>query len=102
MIENLFFRYTPQTLTFDYNFKSFIPEYIPAVGDIDAFLKVVVPKTTLTLQMVDKKLLNLGFVGLDEPIANGSDPVLLCLKLHPNTIKTDKKKNKIVVSLSIN
>ena len=35
-----FFRYTPQSIELDYKLKPFIPDYIPAVGDIDAFLKV--------------------------------------------------------------
>lgn len=34
------FRYTPQTVELDYKLKPFIPDYIPAVGDIDAFIKV--------------------------------------------------------------
>ena len=29
-----------QTIILDYKLKPFIPDYIPAVGDIDAFLKV--------------------------------------------------------------
>ena len=33
-------RYTPQTIDLETRFKPFIPEYIPAVGDIDAFIKV--------------------------------------------------------------
>ena len=33
-------RYTPQTVELDTKLKPFIPEYIPAIGDIDAFLKV--------------------------------------------------------------
>ena len=33
-------RYTPQTIELDTKLRPFIPEYIPAVGDIDAFLKV--------------------------------------------------------------
>ena len=33
-------RYTPQTIDLNTKFKPFIPEYIPAVGDIDAFIKV--------------------------------------------------------------
>lgn len=34
------FRYTPQTIELDHKLKPFIPDFIPAVGDIDAFLKV--------------------------------------------------------------
>lgn len=33
-------RYTPQTVELDTKLKPFIPEFIPAIGDIDAFLKV--------------------------------------------------------------
>ena len=33
-------RYTPQKVDLETKFKPFIPDYIPAVGDIDAFIKV--------------------------------------------------------------
>ena len=33
-------RYTPQTIELETRFKPFIPDYVPAVGDIDAFIKV--------------------------------------------------------------
>lgn len=33
-------RYTPQVIDLDHKLKPFIPDFIPAVGDIDAFLKV--------------------------------------------------------------
>ena len=32
-------KYTPQTIDLDHKFKPFVPEYIPAVGDIDAFIR---------------------------------------------------------------
>ena len=32
--------YTPQSIELEHHLKPFIPDYIPAVGDIDAFLKV--------------------------------------------------------------
>ena len=35
-------RYTPQTIELEHKLKPFIPDYIPAVGDIDAFIKVSV------------------------------------------------------------
>ena len=34
------FRYTPQTVELEHHLKPFIPDFIPAVGDIDAFIKV--------------------------------------------------------------
>ena len=33
-------RYVPQKIELDYKLKPFIPDFIPAVGDIDAFIKV--------------------------------------------------------------
>lgn len=33
-------RYTPKTIEIEHKLQPFIPEFIPAVGDIDAFLKV--------------------------------------------------------------
>ena len=33
-------RYTPQVMELETQLRPFIPEYIPAIGDIDAFLKV--------------------------------------------------------------
>lgn len=33
-------RYAPQTIDLDTKLRPFIPEYIAAVGDIDAFIKV--------------------------------------------------------------
>ena len=33
-------KYRAQIVLLDYRLKPFIPDYIPAVGDIDAFLKV--------------------------------------------------------------
>ncbi|XP_022236411.1 intraflagellar transport protein 46 homolog isoform X4 [Limulus polyphemus] len=33
-------RYNTQTIELDHKLKPFIPDFIPAVGDIDAFLKV--------------------------------------------------------------
>ncbi|MGH0129779.1 UNVERIFIED_CONTAM: hypothetical protein FKN15_059463 [Acipenser sinensis] len=38
-------RYTPQTIELDHKLKPFIPDFIPAVGDIDAFLKQIKVKS---------------------------------------------------------
>lgn len=35
-----FSRYTPKTIEIEHKLQPFIPDFIPAVGDIDAFLKV--------------------------------------------------------------
>jgi intraflagellar transport protein 46 len=52
--------------------KPFIPEYVPAIGDIDAFLKVPRP---------DGKEDSLGLVVLDEPSSSQSDPHILNLQM---------------------
>lgn len=68
-------------MTADYKFKPFIPEFLPAVGDIDAFLKIIPPETTLSGDIFDENILQLGLLVLDEPAANQSDPALLHLQL---------------------
>ncbi|KAK7792530.1 hypothetical protein R5R35_008637 [Gryllus longicercus] len=65
-------RYTPQNIELEYKLKPFIPDFIPAVGDIDAFLKISRP---------DGKDDNIGLFVLDEPCANQSEPAVLHLQL---------------------
>ncbi|KAM9414390.1 intraflagellar transport protein 46 homolog isoform 2-T2 [Pholidichthys leucotaenia] len=69
-------RYSPQTIELDHCLKPFIPDYIPAVGDIDAFLKVPRP---------DGKPDSLGLLVLDEPSVKQSDPTVLTLWLSEET-----------------
>eukprot|EP00126_Sphaerothecum_destruens_P006097 Sdes_comp19212_c0_seq1m10085 len=65
-------RYQPQIVQIEYSLRPFIPDFIPSVGDIDAFIKVPRP---------DLKPDNLGFVVLDEPGTVQSDPTVLDLTL---------------------
>uniref|UniRef100_A0A2K5E290 Intraflagellar transport protein 46 homolog n=1 Tax=Aotus nancymaae TaxID=37293 RepID=A0A2K5E290_AOTNA len=58
-------RYTPQLTDLDHKLKPFIPDFIPAVGDIEAVLKV--PHT-------DGKPDNLGLLVLDKSSTKQSDP----------------------------
>ncbi|XP_043954416.1 intraflagellar transport protein 46 homolog isoform X2 [Gambusia affinis] len=69
-------RYSPQNQELDLCLKPFIPDFIPAVGDIDAFLKVPRP---------DGKPDNLGLLVLDEPSVKQSDPTVLSLWLSEET-----------------
>lgn len=39
-------RYKPVTLELDAKLKPFIPEYFPAIGEVDAFLKMDRPDKT--------------------------------------------------------
>ncbi|XP_075214197.1 intraflagellar transport 46 [Lycorma delicatula] len=74
--------YTPQSIELEYKLKPFIPDFIPAVGDIDAFLKVNRP---------DGMQDDLGLRVLDEPCANQSEPAVLYLQLRANTKQTSAK-----------
>lgn len=82
-------RYTPQTIELEHKLKPFIPEYIPAVGDIDAFIKVPKPDNEPSL---------LGLTVLDEPCSKQSDPTVLDLQLR-NISKMSGMKEMQVRSL---
>lgn len=75
-------RYTPQNIDLDTKLRPFIPEFIPAVGDIDAFIKVPRPDS-----ISDK----LGLIVLDEPCAKQSDPTVLDLQLRAISKETTYK-----------
>jgi intraflagellar transport protein 46 len=75
-------RFQPQNIEPEFKLKPFIPEYIPAIGDIDAFLKVTRP---------DGVIDELGYVTLDEPSAKQSDPTVLDLHLRAITKETTVK-----------
>ncbi|KAK6173616.1 hypothetical protein SNE40_017034 [Patella caerulea] len=82
-------RYTPQSIELEHKLKPFIPDFIPAVGDIDAFLKISRP---------DGKPDTLGLTVLDEPCAKQSDPTVLDLQLRAISKQT-MAKQLIVKSL---
>ncbi|GJQ88333.1 hypothetical protein Trydic_g3809 [Trypoxylus dichotomus] len=91
-------KYIPQNLNLDFKFKPFIPDYIPAVGDIDAFLKV---KSPAEYGLDNKKYddvsqLYLGLTVLDEPSIAQSDPALLHLKLRASAINVNHAANIFV------
>lgn len=65
-------RHKPQDIELDTHLKPFIPDYIPAVGEIDAFLKIPKP---------DGKEDLLGLNVLDEPAARQSHPSVLQIEL---------------------
>ena len=83
---NLIMKYTPQTTELDHKFKPFIPDYIPAVGDIDAFIRCTRP---------DDKQETLGLTVLDEPSAQQSDPNVLELHMRVVTKQASNKARKI-------
>ena len=71
-------RYKPHEVELDTQLKSFIPEYIPAIGEIDGFIKVPRP---------DGEDDGLGLKILDEPATIQSDPTVLELQLRATSKK---------------
>ncbi|XP_008322863.1 intraflagellar transport protein 46 homolog isoform X1 [Cynoglossus semilaevis] len=84
-------RYTPQVIELDHSLKPFIPDFIPAVGDIDAFLKVPRP---------DNKPDGLGLMVLDEPSVKQSDPTVMSLWLSEETKQHGATEIKKVTSVA--
>jgi len=64
-------RYKPQKIDLDTKLRPFIPDFIPAVGEVDAFLKMPKP---------DGQKEDLGITVLDEPALNHEDKTVLELK----------------------
>lgn len=78
-------KYTPQTIETPYHLQPFVPEFVPAVGDVDAMLKVQAPALLQPQaprqRELDEQLQRLGLVLLDEPSGAQSEPSLLNMKL---------------------
>jgi len=72
-------RYQPHTIELEERIRPFIPDYIPSVGDIDAFIKVPRP---------DASQENLGLTVLDEPIYQQSDPTVIEMQLRHQSKQT--------------
>lgn len=70
-------RYYPQKAKLEFRLQPFIPDYLPAVGDADAFLKVIPPDPQVQA--------GLGLEYLDEPALDQSDPCLLNLQLRSSS-----------------
>jgi intraflagellar transport protein 46 len=64
-------RFKPQKIDLFTKLKPFIPDFVPAVGEVDAFLKMNKPDGTKE---------DLGITVLDEPALNNEDKTVLELK----------------------
>ncbi|XP_061396575.1 intraflagellar transport protein 46 homolog [Musca vetustissima] len=76
-------KYIPQHIETAYHLQPFIPDFVPAVGDVDAFIRVTEPPM-LSPQRgreVEEHLQKLGLYFLDEPSGSQSEPSLLNMKL---------------------
>ncbi|XP_050551360.1 intraflagellar transport protein 46 homolog [Spodoptera frugiperda] len=101
-MENIFqyiMKYTPQKIDIELKLQPFVPEYVPAVGDIDAFIKVTTPACNVRAAPLPDHVLehidNLGLTVLDEPAAEQSDAALLHLQLRAIS-KTSSAKSTVV------
>ncbi|XP_022179105.1 intraflagellar transport protein 46 homolog [Myzus persicae] len=74
--------YYPQKAKLEFRLQPFIPDYLPAVGDADAFIKVIAPDPSIQA--------GLGLEYLDEPCLNQSDPCLLNLQLRASCSSSSK------------
>uniref|UniRef100_A0A1I8NPB1 Intraflagellar transport protein 46 homolog n=1 Tax=Stomoxys calcitrans TaxID=35570 RepID=A0A1I8NPB1_STOCA len=76
-------KYIPQHIETAYHLQPFIPDYVPAVGDVDAFLQVTGPPllNPQRSREVEEHLKKLGLYFLDEPSGAQSEPSLLNMKL---------------------
>lgn len=79
-------RYQPQVIPLDSKFKPYIPDFIPAVGEVDAFLKMPKP---------DDENETLGITTLDEPSINSSDPQIIEMKYVQLCKTTTKSKAEV-------
>ena len=64
-------RFKPQRVDLDTKIRPFVPDFVPAVGEVDAFLKMPKPDGTNE---------DLGIIVLDEPALNNEDKTVLELK----------------------
>nr|XP_049704670.1 intraflagellar transport protein 46 homolog isoform X2 [Helicoverpa armigera] len=101
-MENIFqyiMKYTPQKIDIDLKLQPFVPEFVPAVGDIDAFIKVTTPACNVRAATLADNVLehidNLGLTVLDEPAAEQSDSALLHLQLRAIS-KTSSAKSTVL------
>lgn len=76
-------RYKPHHIELETKLKCFIPDFIPAVGEIDAFIKVPAPGTS------SENPDDLGLKVLDEPSSHQSDPTVLDLQLRAISKKSN-------------
>lgn len=82
-------RFRPENLELQTAIKPFIPDYIPSIGEVDAFLKPPRP---------DKNSENLGLAAIDEPCLNQSKESTMRLLF--NVHRKQKIGEKIIDSVA--
>lgn len=98
-------RFKAQEVELETTLKCFIPEYIPAVGEMDAFLKVKRPLGLGSQQQQESKKEEaggedpIGLRVLDEPALLQSDATVLDLQLRAQSRKTRAREDLVVRSI---
>lgn len=83
-------KFRPQVLELECKWKPFLPDFVPAVGDIDAFVKVERP---------DDVAEQMGLTVLDEPSIYQSDPSVLDLRLR--TLFKQSSSTRTIVAKTV-
>lgn len=73
-------RYKPHDIELETKLMPFVPDLVPSIGEVDAFIKIPMP---------DGKPDTLGLGRLDEPCLSPSDPSVLDLQLRALSKRTD-------------
>ncbi|KPM12014.1 intraflagellar transport protein 46-like protein [Sarcoptes scabiei] len=88
-VKNLFAfisHYSPQMIEIGFRLKPFLPDNVPTVGNVDAFIKIPYP---------DNRSNQLGLIVLDEPSTQQSDTTLLEMTLRTFSHETNRSDSFI-------
>jgi len=80
-------RYKPKTIELDSALKPFLPDYRPAIGDIEPFLKVGRP---------DQERDILGIEHLDEPASSQTDAQILIMQLRAQNKTSFRREDEVI------
>mmetsp|Transcript_21309 Transcript_21309/g.20449 ORF Transcript_21309/g.20449 Transcript_21309/m.20449 type:complete len:237 (-) Transcript_21309:324-1034(-) len=91
-------RYKPMKVDLETKIKPFVPEYIPAIGEVDSFLKMPKPFDTATASTSFQSKEDLGLTVLDEPALNCEDKAVLEMKYiqGKNVVLSGTDKNSLM------
>ncbi|KAJ3220511.1 Intraflagellar transport protein 46 [Clydaea vesicula] len=96
--------FQPETIELFAELKCFIPDFIPAIGDIDPMIKIPQPMNFPKGQKSSKSspVLALGLSVLDEPATKQSDPAVLDLQLRAISKGSPTSGHQNIRSIQLN
>jgi len=83
-------RYKAKTIELDSILKPFLPDYLPAIGDLDPFLKVGRP---------DQERDILGIEKLDEPASTQTDAQILIMQLRAQNKTAFRREDEVIQAI---